>query len=339
MIIVVLTFLFLSVYFYLLLGGADFGVGILEFFSSSKNRNITKSVAYRIIGPVWEANHIWLILCIVILWIAFPQYYYLITTQLHLPLTLLLIGIIARGTAFVFRHYDAYKDGTQKIYDRIFEASSVLTPLIIGICAGTVLSGEMIHPELTAGKSFPDLYLFNWLSPFALLTGVFVATLMAYISAVFLVGETQGEERTYYFRKARRANIIAVVAGAAVLVEAVLQDRAIAALMFDHWVSPLAIVSVSLSLFPLWQSLKKGYKNTSRVILAGQVAFILLAWAGMAFPNLILLESGTISILHDLPPGAVINSLGGALLFASVLVLPGLYHLFKTFGLLKRGEP
>jgi cytochrome d ubiquinol oxidase subunit II len=108
MIYVVLTFLFLSILFYLLFGGADFGVGILELFSASKNKKITKETAYRVIGPVWEANHIWLIICIVILWIAFPYYYYIIVTQLHIPLTLLLVGIIGRGTAFVFRHYDAF---------------------------------------------------------------------------------------------------------------------------------------------------------------------------------------------------------------------------------------
>ena len=159
MIYIVLAYLFLSIFFYLVFGGADFGVGIIELFSSKKNKEITKGIAYRVIGPVWEANHIWLVLVIVIMWIVFPYYYYYLTTQLHIPLTLLLIGIIARGTAFVFRHYDAVVDDSQKIYDKIFEYGSVFSTFMIGVNAGALLSGEIVPQSMVEGASFKTLYI------------------------------------------------------------------------------------------------------------------------------------------------------------------------------------
>ena len=107
MIYVVLFFLAFSLLLYVLLAGADFGAGIVELFSSKKNQAITKKTVYRVMGPVWEANHIWIIIMIVILWVGFPAYYNILVVYLHIPLTLMLLGITLRGVAFVFRHYDA----------------------------------------------------------------------------------------------------------------------------------------------------------------------------------------------------------------------------------------
>ncbi len=336
MIYIVLAFLFLSILFYLVFAGADFGVGILEFFSAKRNKAITKKTAYRVIGPVWEANHIWLIICIVILWIAFPVYYNVIVTQLHIPISLLLVGIIGRGTAFVFRHYDAYKgEASQKIYDTIFEVSSSLTPLLIGITAGALISGELIHPAAVEGKTFAELYVNTWFNSFSVLIGILVAALMALISAIFIIGETEGKEQTYYLKKAKRANAVAILSGGVVFVEAYIKGRAFNDLMFNGW-SFAVFILVTALVIPLWYCLLKGYKMMPRLIIAGQVALILFVMAGLAFPSLIFFETGTLSILENLPPESVINTLGWSLLVASVFVLPGLYHLFKTFGLLSQ---
>ena len=148
MIYFVIFCLFTALATYLLLGGADFGAGILELFSPKAKRKHLQNVTYKAIGPIWEANHIWLILAVVILFVGFPSIHALMVTHLHIPLTLVLIGIIFRGTAFVFKHYDAVQDGTQVIYDRIFMYSSAFTPFFLGVAAGAVLSGGICNTRM-----------------------------------------------------------------------------------------------------------------------------------------------------------------------------------------------
>src|SRR6476469_5274693 len=114
---IVITFLFLSILLYVLLGGADFGAGIVELFTSRKNKGKTRRTLYHAIGPIWEANHMWLIIAIVILFVGFPVIYATMSVYLHIPLAIMLLGIIARGTAFAFRHYDAVVDNMQKVYN------------------------------------------------------------------------------------------------------------------------------------------------------------------------------------------------------------------------------
>ncbi len=334
MINIVLIFLFLSILFYLIFGGADFGVGIIELFSAKRNKKITKETAYRIIGPVWEANHIWLIICIVILWIAFPSYYYIIVTQLHIPITLLLVGIIGRGTAFVFRHYDAFKEpSSQKIYDSIFQVSSSLAPFLIGITAGSLISGELIHPLYIADKNFHELYISTWLNPFSILTGFFVVALMALTASVFICGETKNSNHIYFRRKAAKANLLAIIIGTLIFIEGYLNKRLFNELMFNS-MTFITFLVVSLLLFPLWFFLIKKNKLLTRLTLSIQICLMLLIFVGLAFPNLIFFQNNQLSILENLPPESVFNSLGWSLIIASIFILPGLFHLFKTFGLI-----
>jgi len=329
---IVLFFLFFSAFAYTLLGGADFGVGALEFFSSKKNKQISKNTAYRIIGPVWEANHIWLILVIVIMWISFPVYYNLIVTQLHIPITLLLVGIIGRGTAFVFRHYDAYKDESQKFYDRIFEVSSVFTPFMIGLVFGALLSGKMMLPDAIEGKSFAELYIFTWFNPFSLGIGVFTVSMFTYISSFFLVTETTGDERTYFQRKLNHATIAVIVAGILVFVISFVQNPAFTKVLTHSILMPIIVV-VATALILISRALMHR-SNLAKILLALQILLIFSAWAIPTFPEFILFENGNLGLLTDTAPEIVIYYMGWALLFASIFVLPGLYHLFKTFGLL-----
>src|SRR5262245_34373653 len=112
----ILLFAYFALLFYLLFGGADYGAGILELFKGSTLREEQTKTINSAVGPVWEANHIWLIILVVILFSAFPGVYSTMSIALHIPLVFALIGIVMRGCAFTFRHYDAYKDDTQKLY-------------------------------------------------------------------------------------------------------------------------------------------------------------------------------------------------------------------------------
>src|SRR5215213_6979825 len=164
MLYVVMIYLWASILLYLLLGGADFGAGIIELFTSGKNKRRTRETMYHAIGPVWEANHMWLIIAIVILFVGFPAIYATMSVYLHIPLTIMLLGIIARGTAFAFRHYDAVVDDMQGLYNRIFVYSSFITPLFLGIIAGSSVSGKI---DTSAGN-FADAYIFSWLHWFSI---------------------------------------------------------------------------------------------------------------------------------------------------------------------------
>src|ERR1700748_157175 len=183
MLYVVIGFLWLALLLYLLLGGADFGAGIIELFSTGDNKAKTRKVSYEAIGPIWEANHMWLIIAIVILFVGFPGIYATMSVYLHIPLVIMLMGIIARGTAFAFRNYDAVVDNMQKVYNKVFVYSSFITPLFLGIIAGSAVSGRI---DVNA-YDFPSAYIFSWLNWFSVTIGLFTAALCGFIAAIFLI--------------------------------------------------------------------------------------------------------------------------------------------------------
>src|SRR5690606_36016395 len=152
-----------------LLGGADFGAGIVELITPARLKEKTRTITYETIGPIWEANHMWLIIAIVILFVGFPAIYTALSVHLHIPLLLMLLGIIGRGTAFIFRHYDAVKDDMQKVYNFIFAYSSFITPFFLGVIAAAMISGR-INPEAV---TFYDGYIRPWLNWFSAAVGLF----------------------------------------------------------------------------------------------------------------------------------------------------------------------
>src|SRR5471030_825661 len=218
MLYIVITFLFLAIVLYFLLGGVDFGAGIIELFTSEKNRHRTRKTMYQAIGPVWEANHMWLIIAVVILFVGFPVIYSDMCTYLHIPLLIMLLGITARGTAFSFRNYDAIKgERTQNLYNHIFVYSSFVTPLFLGIIAGSAISRQIdLHPT-----TFLSGYIFSWLNYFSVAVGLFTVALSGYLAAVYLIGEADDDtDARRFIKKARLMNIIAVIFGGGVFIAA-----------------------------------------------------------------------------------------------------------------------
>ena len=207
---VVIAFLYLAILLYVLLGGADFGAGIIEMFTSQRNIRRTRKTLYHAIGPIWEANHMWLIIVIVILFVGFPIIYTDLSVYLHIPLLIMLMGIIARGTAFVFRHYDAVQDEMQELYNKVFVWSSFITPFFLGVIAGSTISGHIDK----GAQTFLDAYIFSWFNWFSLAVGLFTVVLCGFLASVYLIGEADDEnDKQRFIHKAKRTNIIAVVAG------------------------------------------------------------------------------------------------------------------------------
>ncbi|MEP0264436.1 cytochrome d ubiquinol oxidase subunit II [Dokdonia sp.] len=335
MIYVVLFFLAFSLVLYVLLAGADFGAGIVELFSSKENQAITKKTVYRVMGPVWEANHIWIIIMIVILWVAFPIYYNILVVSLHIPLTLMLLGITLRGVAFVFRHYDAYKDKSQVLYDWMFKTASLVTPIFLGITFGAIISGEIIHTISITDYNFKELYIDSWFNIFSILTGLFFASLCAFLSAVLLIGEAASINRKIYVKKATIATLVVVTIGSLTMLYGYFNQVPFVLTFTSNVYAIIAIILSALFLIPLWISIRGGHRILSRIFAGIQVLLILVAALTPHFPNILFTTQGSISILQGVAPESVIHTLGITLLIGGGVILPGLFHLLKSFKMIK----
>lgn len=329
MLYVVIIFLWTSILLYLLLGGADFGAGIIELFTSRHNQDRTRKTMYRAIGPIWEANHMWLIIAIVILFVGFPEIYTTMSIYLHIPLAIMLLGIIARGTAFSFRNYDAVVDDMQLIYNRIFMYASCVTPFFLGIIAGSAVAGRID----THATNFLDAYVFSWLHWFSVAIGFFTVAICGFLAAVYLIGETDNEtDRRRFISKARTTNILAVIAGALVFIAAQVEHIPLMDWIFGNPVGITAMVLASLSLVLLWYLLFHGKTRILRVLAGFQVTMILLTTTYRHYPKIVLLKGGGyLSLLEHAGNERTMAALGWALLLGSVFILPAVFYLIYSF--------
>jgi cytochrome bd ubiquinol oxidase subunit II len=329
MLYVVIIYLWTAILLYLLLGGADFGAGIIELFTSKKNERLTRRTMYKAIGPIWEANHMWLIITIVILFVGFPVIYTTMSIHLHIPLVIMLLGIIARGTAFTFRHYDAVVDDMQLIYNRIFTLSSLITPLFLGIIAGSAVSGKID----TQATDFLSAYLFSWLNFFSITVGFFTVTICGFLAAIYLIGETDNEQyKRHFIKKAQHMSIAALSCGVLVFIAAFTEDIPLTHWIFGNTISLMAISAAGLSLLALWYLLYNQKTKLIRLLAGFQVTMILVATTYSHYPNIVILKNGNyLSLIEHQGHAKTIDSLAWALLIGSVFILPALFYLIYSF--------
>src|SRR3569833_295981 len=329
MLYVVITYLWLALLLYLLLGGADFGAGIIELFTTEPNRPQTRRISYHAIGPVWEANHMWLIIAIVILFVGFPNIYSTMSIHLHIPLAIMLLGIIARGTAFAFRNYDAIHDNMQKVYNRVFVYSSFIMLLFFGFITSSAVSGRI---DTHAGN-FLFAYIFDWLNTFSVSIGLLTVSLCGFIAAIYLIGEAKGDdERNRFVRKARQMNIFAVLSGSLVYVSAAIEHIPLADWVFGNAVGITAGSLAVISLGVLWRLIRKGRTRTLRLLAGFQITMILLTVTWKHYPNIVILKGcNYLSLLHGGGDDKTITALAMALLIGSIFILPALVYLIYSF--------
>lgn len=326
---VIIGFLWLSILLYLVLGGADFGAGIIELFTSKINRYRTRKTAYEAIGPIWEANHMWLIIAVVILFVGFPVIYSTMSIYLHIPLVAMLLGITARGTAFVFRNYDAVVDDMQKLYNRIFLLSSFITPLFLGMIAGSVISGR-IDPSATG---FLEAYVYIWFNWFSLTIGLFTVALCGFLASVYLIGEAKpGDDRNSFIRKAKQWNVVAVLCGALVFIASLTENIPLMRWVFGNPIGATAVIAASISLVILWVLVQRGKTVVPRILAGFQASMILLAVSYVHFPNFVILKNGQhLSLFEHQAPAATMTALAWALIIGSLFILPSLFYLYYSF--------
>ena len=314
-----------SLIFYALLGGADYGGGVWDLFARGPRAREQRALIAEAIGPVWEANHVWLILVIVILFTAFPPAFAAIATALHIPLTLMLIGIVLRGTAFTFRTYDVQRDDVQRRWSLVFSVASIITPVLLGITLGAIASGRIRVRDGIVTSGFFQA----WHAPFPFAVGLFALALFAFLAAVYLTLETRDHELQEDFR--RRALIAGAAVGALALTVFLLAEMGAptvrAGISRSRWALSLHLataVCATSAFYALW---RRKYR-LARVCAAGQVTLILLGWAFAQFPYLV---EPDITISSAAAPRVTLQLLLGALAAGAVLLFPSFYYLFRVF--------
>lgn len=326
---IVIGFLWLSICLYIILGGADFGAGIVELFTKKKERKYTEKIMYESIAPIWEANHMWLIIAIVILFVGFPDIYSFASTYLHIPLVLMLIGIIARGTAFTFRHYDAVEDQWQAVYTHIFYYSSLLTPFFLGMIGASSISGTL-NPD---ADNFLDLYIFNWFNFFGISVGLFTVAICFYLASIYSLRETNvGFDLNLMIEKAKQSMVFVVLTGILVFVSAYASNIPLLERVFGSWIGISAIVIATIFLVLLFTFIITKKLLLVRVLAGAQVLMILVAATYQLYPDIILLENGNhLSLTENIAPEKTISFLAWALMIGSLFILPFLFYLMFSF--------
>jgi cytochrome d ubiquinol oxidase subunit II len=306
---------------YAVFGGADFGAGLWALVSGSSERGRrARALVDWAIGPVWEANHVWLIFVLVVLWTAFSVAFESVMSTLFIPLSLAALGIVLRGSGFAF-HKLARRGRYRRLAERLFGLFSLLTPFFMGTVVGAVASGRV-----PVGNAAGDPVT-SWLNGVSLLTGALFVATGAYLAAVFLISDARragDPDLERYF--ATRALVAAVVAGA-IAIAGLFVYRADARFIYDGLTSeglPLVIGSAVCGLGVL-TLLWRGGRRGTRPLAVGAVVFVIWGWGVAQYPYL-LPQSLTIS------DGAGASETMTAVLIvfgaAVVIVLPALAFLY-----------
>lgn len=318
---VVACILFLGVVIYAIFGGADFGAGIWDLLAGGTRRGgKPRAVIDRSIGPVWEANHVWLIFVFVVLWTSFPTAYASITLTLFVPLALAALGIVLRGSSFAFRHA-VYRTEEQRVFGAVFAFGSLLVPFCFGCVAGAIATGRV-----PAGGEAGDPWS-SWLNPTSLLGGVLAVVAVAYLSSVFLLfdaGRVSDAAMVEYFR--RRAVVAAVVAGIVALV-GIGVIRADAEYLFDGLTSralPLVIVSAVGGLASLVLLIRDEHRF-ARVAAVGAVGGIVAAWGVAQWPYVI---PTSMEVEATAAPSGTLGAVVVVFLVACVTIVPAIGFLY-----------
>lgn len=313
---------------YALSGGADFGGGVWDLLAFGPRALRQRAAIARALGPIWEANHVWLIVVIVLLFTAFPPAFAALMTTLHIPLTLMLIGIVLRGSAFVFRTYDAQDTRHTRRWSLIFAISSSVTPVMLGICAGTVAAGRV---RLDPRGGPVGGFVAPWLSAFPVAIGLLTLALFAMLGAVYLTVELKDEpDLQEDFR--RRALGAAGVVGVCAALAFALSGTEAPALRLALAASPWSLgfhAATAMAALGVMGALGARRYNVARLAAMAQVALIIGGWLAAQHPWLL---PGAFTLADAKAPDAVLRPVVWTLGLGSLLVVPAfaaLYRLFK----------
>jgi cytochrome bd ubiquinol oxidase subunit II len=292
---------------YAVTGGADFGGGVWDLLASGPRKEDQRAAISGAIAPIWEANHVWLILVVVLLFVAFPPVFSALSIVLHIPLSLMLVGVVLRGAAFVFRAYDP--EGGQG-WGRVFASASTFTPVALGICLGAAFVGFEVE-----GTDFVS----PWLAPFPVLLGLFVLALFAFLAAVYLGARTEGALQEDFRLRALGSGAISGLLAFGCLA---LAPHQLASLSLGfHVLTGLCALG---ALVALWRRVWR----LARPLAVAQVLLVVAGWAWAQYP--MALAPGW-TIADAAAPEGVLNAMLVALAAGSALLIPAFIWLYRVF--------
>ena len=317
---------------YVLLAGADFGGGAWDLLASGPRRERQRALVAHAIGPIWEANHVWLILVVVLLFTCFPPVFARLTIVLHVPLSLMLVGVVLRGSAFTLRSYGAVDDVEQRRWGTLFAIASTVTPVLLGICVGTVAAGRA---GPVAASDWTTAYVRPWLSPFPVAIGILTLIAFAYLAATYLTVEAAAEKaepgRAELAEDFRRR---ALWSGAAMLITALVAlllaaDAPLvhAALARRMSALPFHAALLASSALAGWALLGRRYR-LARWAAGAQVSVVLWGWAWAQSPWLVPPD---LTIANSAAPAVTHRLVLIGLAIGSAILAPSLWYLFRLF--------
>jgi cytochrome d ubiquinol oxidase subunit II len=320
---------------YVLLAGADFGGGVWDFFARGDRRQAQRDLISHAIAPIWEANHVWLILVIVLLFTCFPAAFSTIAILLHIPLTLMLLGIVLRGSAFIFRSYGSERDTTQQRWGRVFAIASIATPVLLGMCVGAVATGAVGATAVSRSGPFVSQFIDPWLTMFGVSVGLLALALFSFLAAVYLTVEAEGTELQEDFRTRAlwAAGAVFVIAFGVLALSWTEAPMVRQMLMAGPWALPLHIVTGIAAITAIAALWTRRFR-LARVAAAAQVTFILWGWAAAQYPYLL---PPTLTIEAAAAPNRTLVLILWALAAGACVLLPSLYYLFRIFKMQRRG--
>lgn len=310
---------------YALLGGADYGAGFWDLLCSGPRQRQQRSLIAQAIGPVWETNHIWLILIIVLLFAGFPPAFSALSIGLAPPMFLILLGIVFRGSSYVFRAYFTGSVHTQLFWGKVFSISSSLTPLFLGIIIGAISSDTVVIKDSISLNG----YLRTWFQPFPLIVGILSLSLFAYLSACYLTIEADDPAvQTDFRNRAMISGFVSLLSAVLTYIIAGGSAREIRDGLLRvpcAWAIELGAAIAALVAFQaLWS---RNYIR-ARIAAAAQVSLIVIGWGVAQYPYLI---RPNLTIFNSASPTNVLSALVIALAVGAVVLIPSLIVLFLVF--------
>jgi cytochrome d ubiquinol oxidase subunit II len=314
---------------YALSGGADYGGGFWDLLARGPRAAKQRRLIAHAIGPIWEANHVWLILAIVVLFTGFPPAFARVTTFLHVPLLLMLLGVIARGSAFAFRSYGDPAREMERPWGSVFAVASLLTPLLLGVILGAIASGRVVTGagSVAGGSAAP--FFTSWCHPFPFAVGLYALGMFAFLAAVYLTVEADGELRETFRRRALASELVLGVLAAGVLGMAERHaPQILHELTRTPWSWALHTVTAAAALTVLAALWRRRYR-LARAAAVLQVSLIVWGWALSQFPYLVPPD---LSLATAAAPPVTLRLLLAALAGGTVLLVPAFFYLFRIFG-------